>query len=238
MGMHYCADVIILPFQTRYPTAMLKGRAIKRAVTAHLLEPVLAFSHHVFPFRIVWRVSDDLIPEAWDDIVAHREQCDRIVAETPSLQMFVLCISGVYTRSTRSETGTRPVYPVVSYWAVFLESVLDEGGEMLSRIRTACPSVQLKQITSLTRLKYSAPTDSNPLYVVLKDHNSVFVNQKIARSLQPSQFHSHRANAKLLVMSHSVYLPQVPVCVQALQDAGLYMEADVMQCSLSPDSRA
>ena len=236
--MHYCADVIIFPFQTRYPQAMLKGNAIKRAVAAHLLEPVLAFGHQVFPFRIVWRVSDDQIPEAWDDIVAHREQCDRIVAETPSLQMFVSCISGVYTRSTRSETGPRPVYPVVSYWAVFLGSVPDEGGEMLSRIRTACPSVQLKQITSLTRLKSSAPTDSNPLYVVLKDHNSAFVNQKIVRSLQPSEFHSHRANAKLLVMSHSVYLPQVPVCVQALQDAGLYMETDVMQGALAPDSQA
>ena len=139
---------------------------------------MLAFGHRVFPFRIVWRVSDDHIPEAWDDIVAHREQCDRIVAQTPSLQMFVSCISGVYTRSTRwkLETGPRPVYPVVSYWAVLLGSVLGEGGEMLSRIRTACPSVQLKQITSLTRFKPSAPTDSNPLYVVLKYHNSVSVN--------------------------------------------------------------
>ena len=236
--MHYCVDVVILPFQTKYPQAMLNGRAIKRAVAAHLLEPVLAFGHHVFPFRIVRRVSDDQIPEVWDDIVAHREQCDRIVAETPSLQMFVSCISGVYTRSIRSETGARPVYPVVSYWAVFLGSVPDEGGEMLSRIRTACPCVQLKQITSLARLKPSAPTDINPLYVVLKDHNSVFVNQKIARSLQPSEFHSHRANAKLLVMSHSVYLPQVPACVQAFQDVGLYMEADVIQGALSPDSQA
>ena len=230
--MTYCADVLILPFQTKYPQAMLNGRAIKRAVAAHLLEPVLAFGHHVFPFRIVWRVSDDQIPEAWDDIVAHREQCDRIVAETPSLQMFVSCISGVYTRSTRSEMGPRPVYPVVSYWVVLFGSVLDESGEMLSRIRTAYPCVQRKQITSLNRLKSSAPTDSNPLYVVLKDHNSAFVNQKIARSLQPSEFHSHRANAKLLVMSHSVYLPQVPACVPALQDAGLYMEADVMHGAL------
>ena len=219
----------MLPFQTKHPQAVLKRNAIKRAVAAHL-EPVLAFGHHVFPFRIVWRVSDDHIPEAWEDIVAHREQCDRIVAETPSLQMFVSCISGVYTRSTRwkPESGSRPVYPVVSYWVVLLGSVPDEGGEMLSRIRTACPCIQLKQITSLIRLKYSAPTDSNPLYVVLKDHNSAFVNQKIARSLQPSEFHSHRANAKLFVMSHSVYLPQIPVCVQALQDAGLYMAAEVM----------
>ena len=170
--------------------------------------------------------------------MAHREQCDRIVAETLSLQMFVSCISGVYTRSTRSEMGATPVYPVVSYWAVFLGTVQDEGGEMLSRIRKACPCVQLKQITSLTRIKSSAPTDSNPLYVVLKDHNIVFVNQKITRSLQPSPFHSHRANAKLFVMSHSVYLPQIPVCVQALQDAGLYMDAEVTQSALSPDSQA
>ena len=127
---------------------------------------------------------------------------------------------------------------VVSYWAVLLGSVLDEGSEMLSRIRKACPCVQLKQITSLTRIKHSAPTDSNPLYVVLKDHNSVFVNQKIVRSLQPSQFHTLRANAKLLVMSDCVYLPQIPVCVQALQDAGLYMEAEVMQSAPSSDSQA
>ena len=131
-----------------------------------------------------------------------------------------------------------PVYPAVSYWVVLLGSVLDEGGEMLSRIRTACPRVQLKQIASLTRLKPSAPTDSNPLYVVLKDHNIVFVNQKITRSLQPSEFHSHRPNAKLFVMSHSGYLPQIPVCVQALKYARIYMEADVTQCALSPDSQA
>ena len=234
--------MIILPFQTKYPAAMLKGKAIKRAVSAYLLEPVLAFGHHIFPFRVVWRVRDDQIAEAWDDIVVHRQQCDRIVAETPSLQMFVSCISGVYTRSTRwkPETGAGPVYPVVSYWAVFLGSVSDEGTEMLSRIRTACPRVQLKQITSLTRLKSVVPSDSicNPLYVVLKDHNSVFVNKKIACSLQPSEFHSHGPNAKLSVMSDSLYLPQIPACVEALQDAGLYMEADVLQRAPSPSSQA
>ena len=60
----------------------------------------------------------------------------------------------------------------------------------------------------------------------------------MSRSLQPSEFHSHRANAKLFVVSHSAYLPKIPVCVQALQDAGLYMEAEVMQSALSPDSQA
>ncbi|KAI0227823.1 hypothetical protein LSAT2_021705 [Lamellibrachia satsuma] len=221
-----------MPCYTKYPATILKGKAIQRAVTAHLLAPVQASGDHVFPFRVIWRVDDNQLTQAWDAIVSQRLLCDQVVAQLPSLQMFVSCISGVYSRAGGSEAGAGPVYPAVMYWAVFRDFPPNGCCEVSSRIWPVCPAVQVKPITSLSRPRAAETFGVNcrPLFIVLKDHSGLFVSQKIARSLQVSGIDSHQSNAaKLVVMSHSKYLQMLPACVAALQDAGLNLEADVVK---------
>ena len=217
----------------------MNGKAIKSAIAAHLVAPVLTSGDRVHAFRVVWRVSDDSLAHAWDAIVSQRHLCDEVVARTPSLQMFVSCISGVFTNavaagSTRA-SPEKPIYPAVSYWVVVDETRARESsfGELFYRILAVCPSAQVKHIKSLrcAQSEEPLPVDCGTLFVTLKDHNSRFVHQKITRSLLAAgaaHVSSQPVNAKLLLMSRSKYVQQIPAAVEVTKASGLSIELEMI----------
>ena len=205
------------------------------------MEPVRSFGDHIIAFRVVWRVSDDWLAHTWDAILSQRQRCDQIVAQSPSLQMFVSCISGVYTKAVGgglAQTGgepTRPVYPAVSYWAVFEGANQDSlrYNNLVMRLMGACAPAEVKQIKSQPhRHSGGLLADSGPLFVALKDQNGGFVNQKINRCLLARgavAALAHPPNAKLVVLPQSKYLRQLPASVDALKAVGLYIDLDVLE---------
>jgi len=222
----------------------LNGKAIKTAIAAHLVAPVLASGDRVHAFRVVWRVSDDSLAHAWDAIVSQRHLCDEVVARTPSLQMFVSCISGVFTNAVAAGSRTsaereRPIYPAVSYWVVVDETGerASDFGELFYRIVAVCPSAQVKHIKSLrcAQTDEPLPVDCGTLFVTLKDHNSRFVHEKITRSLLAAGaacVSSQPVNAKLLLMPRSKYVQQIPAAVDVTRASGLSIELEVIDGSV------
>jgi len=222
----------------RYPVNILCGTAIKHAISTFLVTPVRTCGDHVLAFRVVWRLSEDRLPRVWDDIVRQRRLCDEVVSRVPALQMFVSCISGVYTKAVGgglTHTGgldtTRPVYPAVSYWTVFEDADQSRYHMLLNRLTEACPLAEVKLIKSQARrMSETMFTDSGPLFVTLKDQNGGFVIQKINRCLLASGAAvstPHPPNAKVVVLSDSKYLQTLPASVDALKTAGLSIDLDV-----------
>ena len=228
-------SVPFLQGNIKYPVSKLKGTAIKTTVSTRLVDPVCASGDQAVSFRVVWRVNTDLLAGAWDSIVAQRQRCDRIVAQTSALQMFVSSITGVFSKGAVTTPGTRPVYPAVSYWAVFDGTIGVGYDELSTRISIACPFVEVKPIKSQLRRQPDAmvSADCEPLFIALKDHNSRFVIQKIACSLvamgADCTVTSHPPNAKLVVMSRSRYMRQLPAAIEVLNASGLYIVLEVYE---------
>ena len=144
------------------------------------------------------------LARAWDSIVSQRHLCDQVVAQSPSLQMFVSCVSGIFNTGRPMLEQANPVYPAVSYWAVF------DGAATVNLDHTQ--------------------SDSGTLFTVLEDHSSWFMCQKIVRSLVacgaaavPSR---EPPNVKVVVMPQSKYLQH---SVVSLNVAGLRLEFKVFR---------
>ena len=183
-------------------------------------------------FRVVWRVDGSDLAHAWKDIVSRRHLCDRVVAQTPSLEMFVSCICGVFNKVGAWKGQLKPVYPAVGYWAVFDGDVADELIDTMNHcLLSACPSAQIKPIISMGRTEASGALTSNcgPIFIVLKDHNSGFVNRKIKLS-QTTEVSDNGdpqlRNAKLAVRTSSKYMQDIATSVVALSAVGLCIEME------------
>ena len=153
----------------KYPVSKLKGTAIKTTVNARMVDPVCASGDYAVSFRVVWRVNTDLLAGAWDAIVAQRRRCDRIVAQTTALQMFVSRASREYSKGAVTTPGTRPVYPAVSYWAVFDGTMGNGYDELSTRISIACPFVEVNPMKSQLRRQPAVmvSADCEPLFIAL-----------------------------------------------------------------------
>ena len=221
--------VLFLQVRFKYPPKHLSGMGIKRVLAARLVTPVKTFGDRVLPFRVIWRDA-----HAWDDIVSQRRRCDQIVAQTGRLQMFVSCISGVFTHPVSAGVGhptvAKPVYPSVSYWVVLKEDTNVSYSELSLRLWNACSTAQVKYITSTAVWQddESLASDCGTLFVALKDHNSRYVYQKICRSKLFCGITSQRSNARLAVVAQSKYTQHLPGAVSALKDVGLCMDLEVL----------
>ena len=205
-------NYVDIRFQVKYPLKQLNGKAIKRILGAHLVAPVQARGDHVRAFRVLWRVDDDEgLSRVWSDVVSQRCKCDAFVAQAPSLQMFVSCITGMtkYRSRLTPDSATLPAYPAVSYWAVFDRA--ESGPDLTRRLRSICPTAVVKQIQSC---QMDQENDRLTLFLALKDHCSSFVANKISshrrHSLLAIETDPHPPNAKLVAMSNSRYLSELP----------------------------
>jgi len=156
--------------------------------------------------------------------VSRRHLCDRVVADTPTLQTFVSCISGIFNTAKTWHKEQQPVYPAVSYWVV-LE---DDAGEsdLAHRLMRLCPEAQVKRIKSLRAQQAGewTDTDCGTLFIVLKDHSSGYVHQRIVRCLAAADCASNepqRQNAQLFVAPLCKYVEQLRDSEEALKRAGL-----------------
>ena len=221
----------------KYPQDKLYGRAVMRAVTSHLVEPVRQFGDLVPAYRIVWCVGSSELARAWDSIVSQRHLCDQVVAQSPSLQMFVSCISGIFKTGRPLLEQANPVYPAVSYWAMFDTATVNAGLDIPGKLSSACgPDAQVKPIKSFRFRQEnngSRSSDTGTLFTVLKDHNSWFIYEKIIHSMVacgaadvPSR---EPPNAKVVVMPQSKYLRQMPESLISLNVAGLRLDLEVFQ---------
>ena len=217
----------------KYPQNILYGVAIKHTINTHLVGPVVASGDQVDAFRVVWRVGGlDELAHAWDTITSQRRLYDQIVAQSPSLQMFVSCISGVFSKNIGAGPECRPIYPAVSYWTVFEGRDAGAYGDMTRRLFSVCPSAEVKPIKSLRHSDESLSPDCGPLFVTLKDHAGSFVMQKINSSLLvvgAPGVSPHPPNARLVVTSRGKYIREMPETVSALQLAGLRISMDISE---------
>jgi len=216
--------------ETKYPLNTLYGAAIRHTLSNSLVAPVKMVGDHVHVFRVVWRATGDRLEHAWDAVVSQRHLCDEVVARTPALQMFVSCISGVVGKSREA---TRCIYPAVNYWAAFDTKNRCCHDDIEKRMLAVCSSADVKPIKSIIRRQMNelVTADSHSLFVVLKDHNSRFVYQKMRRSVfagGATYAPLHPPNAKLVAQHHSKYLPQLPAAVATLKLAGLCIHLEVL----------
>ena len=147
--------------------------------------------------------------------------------------MFVSCISGVFNTAETRRPEQQPVYPSVSYWVVF------EGtgavSELAHRMSRACPDAQLKHIVSSRPRPHRVWPDlpCGTLFTALKDHNSGYVYEKIARCLEgvcSGTATSHlEQNAKLFVVSRGKYLEKLHSSLEALKAVGLDIALHVLE---------
>ena len=231
-----CSYVTLLQVRVRHPPKNLYGKAVKRALTSHLVQPVRAFGHTVLAFRVIWRLDGDGLSHAWDTVLLQRRLCDQVVARLPSVHMFVSCVTGVFTNPVRGRSET-PVYPAISYWAACDGTASCGTSRDLSRLlKIACPSAAFKYIKTPAFWEgyKSLADDCATLFVALKDHNAEFVYQKSGQRMldqiagRPAT-HTHFHNAKLFVMSRSRYLELIPMTVQALTSAGIRVDPEVFE---------
>ena len=196
------------------------------------MAPVRAFGDHVRAFRVVWRVDNDGLAHAWDAILSQRELCDQVVAQIPTLQMFVSCIGGVFN-TAGSCRELNPVYPAVSYWVVCDGAIPNTSFHLPHQMLAVCPTAEVKVIKSLRNKQDDSQTaDCGTLFIALKDHNSGYIYQKISRSLQAEGgvcYTSQHTNATLSVPTHSKYLEQLATSVDQLRAAGLYIHLQVLE---------
>ena len=223
-------NYVAIRFQAKYPLTQLNGKVIKRILSARVVAPVQARGDHVRAFRVMWRVDDDEgQSRAWSDVVSQRCKCDTFVAQAPSLQMFVSCITGMTKYSTRlkSDSATFPVYPAVSYWAVFDRAEI--GPELTQGLTAVCPAAVVKHIQTC---QTDQENDRHTLFVALKDHCSSFVYNKISSLNRHASFATktdpHPPNAKLVATSNSRYLSELPQAIEELRAAGLSIYMDVL----------
>ena len=204
-----------------------------RVISYHLVEPVRAHGDHVHAYRVTWRADCKSLAHAWDDIVSQRRLCDEIVSRTPSLQMFVSCISGMYNTGRSLQELVNPVYPAVSYWAVFSGTMAQTGVGVQDRLSATCPTAQVRPIKS--GRPDSEAASCGTLFTTLKDHSSDFVCQRICRSLVAcGQFagSSQPVNAKVFVGRHSRYLHDMEQSLAQLTEVGLFIDLEVFDESL------
>ena len=225
-----CCNYTGVRFQAKYPLTQLKGKLIKRILGARVVAPVQARGDHVRAFRVIWRVDDDEgLSRVWSDVVSQRCKCDAFVAQTPSLQMFVSCITGMTKYRSRliPDSATFPAYPAVSYWAVFDRAEI--GPQLTLGLTAVCPAAVVKQIQSC---QTDQENDRLTLFVALKDHCSSFVANKISshrrHSLLTIETDPHPPNAKLVSTSNSRYLSELPQAIEELRAAGLSIYLDVL----------
>ena len=219
----------LLQTRIKYPLNTLSGEATRDTLRERLVAPVVQSGDKIFAFRIIWRVDSDNLAHAWNDILSQRHLCDQIVAQAPSLHLFVSCICGVFNKSWIAGTWPdqlKPVYPAVSYWMVQDDANIGSYSELVQRLLAACPSAQCKMITSSNRRLNDEPVAINcaSLYVALKDHNSGFINHKINRcraGVESVDGASPPRNAKLAVARHSRYMQPMLELVVALRSCGL-----------------
>ena len=182
---------------------------------------------HVRAFRVLWRVDDDEgLSRVWSDVVSQRCKCDAFVAQAPSLQMFASCITGMTKARSRviPDSRTLPVYPAVSYWAVFDRA--EPAPELTRGLKSVCPAAVVKRIQSGGT---DQDMDRLTLFTVLKDHRSRFIIDKLNSHSRHSSLATeiHPPNAKLMAKSSSSYLNELPQTIAHLRSAGLCIYLDV-----------
>ena len=215
-----------------FPKKLLYGKAIRRVLTDCLVDPVRTFGDSVHAFRLVWRrrTDEDGLARAWDAILSQRHLCDQVVARTPSLQMFVSCVSGLVTSAARgqSESAWRPIFPAVSYWAVFDQGVaIDEVVRKMSgQLVTVCQGAQLKLIQPNCSRGGGQDLAAMTLFIAVKDHCSSYVHQKTRRStLAQSPTADFRpSNAKLVVVPRCKYIGQLRPSMILMRNVGMHMD--------------
>ena len=233
MTLLRCSRLLLLQGSVKFPLTTLRGIDIKRTLREQLVVPVLEGGDHVHAFRVVWRVEGEALARAWDHVVRRRRACDQVVARSPSLHMYVSCITGVFSKGGPNQQQ-KPIYPAVSYWTVFDGAQVDNSDDLMQRLATTFPDARVKPITSVIHRHSDEQMAAKcqTLFVALKDHAGGFVGQKISRSrLVDGTAHAvaNTRNAKLAVVSTSKYQHRHSATVAALQIAGLMIDSAVLE---------
>lgn len=181
-GRHYI--LAFLPFQTVYPTCHqnkypsnnLASRPIREGLFKYLAEPVDLRRFEVHSFRIVWRFDEPLLDYAWIQLVQNHLVSDQVVSQVKGVCYFVSALTGIFNKPNRKGEVPRNIYPAVSYWVVARRGDYNHLG-LWKDLQTAYPSAQIKSIGN-TDLD-TTEAISSALYIVLKDHNSGYVRNRV-----------------------------------------------------------
>ena len=139
------------------------------------------------------------------------------------------CISGLVTSAARgqSESAWRPVFPAVSYWAVFNQGVaIDEAVRKMSgQLVTVCPAAQVKLIQPNCSRGGGEDLIAMTLFIAVKDHCSSYVHQKTRRSmLAQSTADLRPSNANLVAVPRCKYIGQLRPSMTLMRNVGMRMD--------------
>ena len=151
--------------------------------------PVDLNRFEVHSFRLVWRFDEPLLDYAWLQLVQNHLVSDQVVAQVRGVAYFVSALTGIFNKPNRKGEVPRNIYPAVSYWVVARRGIYNHLG-LWKDLQAAYPSAQIKAIGSHSDLD-TTEAISSALYIVLKDHSSGYVRNRVDASAA-TFFQAHR----------------------------------------------
>lgn len=167
---------------------------IRESLITNFIDPLIVQpSRQMAAFRIVWSHRGPAeLDSAWLDIHSLRLACDEIIRHQPSVDFFFSSVAGLYNKSCpRSVARELGIRPSVSYYVACSGGGGNEDdvdGFWKPRLEGQLPGngPQLKAIHVRSLASADAAAVAAPLYNVLKDHSSAYVQEQVDRSVATS----------------------------------------------------
>jgi len=170
----------------KYPSNNLSSKPIKDSLAEHLVIPTVSSSCAIYACRMVWRNDNEEENDAnWLDIVSKRLHIDSIIRALPGIGYFVSAITAIFNKPSRKGDVPKFIYPAVAYWIVSAGGTLAQQ-QLWGALQTACPNAEVRLLGRSAPLE-SQQAASSALHIVLKDHNSGYVRQRLVSSTAASE---------------------------------------------------
>ena len=148
---------------------------MKEALLSHVVAPIVLHNELITSaYRVTWRVSENLIDEAWAKIHDHRQRCDAAISGVPGVCFFVSAITGVFSKPTRKCQTPKAIYPAISYWLVSNRECELDKREIVECFEIATFGAEVKRVEGrFGRTPHGVTEEKSAgLFITVKDYPS------------------------------------------------------------------
>ncbi len=145
----YLISILLFLVQPSYPLNTLNHPALKKALMSEIVSRFVDRPQQVLAWRVLWRLPQDQIDDAWLGIAEYRKACDRTVTDGKSTLFFFSSISGVYTKTVKKQN--RVVHPAISYWLLLDDTNTNcqlQLPHLIQQYHDQFPVAEVKEIVS------------------------------------------------------------------------------------------
>ena len=213
----------------KYPANNLSSRAIKEALLHHLIIPTMHLTNTVYAFRLVWRhEEEDPNESSWLAVVPNRIRCDDIIQQIPGVEYAVSAVTAIFNKPSRKGQVPKCIFPAIAYWMVVDEKSF-KLDEFYSIMQQACPFATIRVVGGTSPID-SMESICASLHIVLKDHSSGYIRQRMcsstmAANLEPEARGTH-TSCRILLCNKEKYGPVVLGALPALIASKLVFDTD------------